>query len=485
MIYKLLAPFKTDFSLFSDVPIRQPETYTKFWERVQQNKAKLKARLGTDCLKKWGFSEELEEIKFYHADFNWITKSYNRYQLLDQDSLARTLQVIEIRINPGKQLPANQADIEFACSLKQLSVKVFDFEVSLLEADFQLDVDEQFIEKLDETQKNGIKIGSLLAEELNQLLQIIFKWIRSNRKEDDLKIIEDESAKTITSSGYGQVLWVTRSLIFEPEDQVNQELVIKHWLKNSNIAKPGKDGAPSFLNQILKDPALHSTHWLNYLFREKSYDRPLISNPDAGWDGNYFCDAWEAMVYCQYYYSALEIVDLNLTRIMATSFSKSGNIKVNALKNQLEKYLRDANLLLAQFHDNQKYYKRSVKKFMDDIMDNWSFETVLIAPVENKVKVCQERLNQLHSKETERASKYSDLILGVISIASILSIFIALADYGRSMSTDSNLASYDLNTWNVIEWYAGQPTDLILSVSLSFSLLLIVAYLFFRNGHKI
>jgi len=187
------------------------------------------------------------------------------------------------------------------------------------------------------------------------------------------------------------------------------------------------------------------------------------------------------MLWAQFYYAALDVVDLRLTRILAQSFSRDPELNLNELKQRLEREMERANLLLLQFHDSAKYYKRTVKAEIDAILDYWSFQEVLVEPVQRKITVCEERLSLLHQQEAARSAVYTDMILLGIGITSIFSTLLALAEFGRTMANDANLASYDATSTNLVERFASQPTDAILILACIVSLLLVGLYFYYRR----
>jgi hypothetical protein len=275
------------------------------------------------------------------------------------------------------------------------------------------------------------------------------------------------------------VLWVTRTLIFEQDDGADKEAIVRHWLKDSggNEEENGK----LLIDQIIDCEDQHLTRWLNYLFREGSYPAE-VANPDEPFElVKPFCDEWEAMIYAQFFYAALDIVDLHLTRILAYALSQDHDPQISRLKSLLEHNIHKANLLLIQHHDNSKYYKRTVNAKLDEILDYWDFETVLVEPVQRKITLCQERLTLLHQEEVAKSAVYTDLILLGIGVTSIFGIFLSLAEYGRTMANDVDLASYDVNSTNIVDWFARQPTDVILVISSVLSLLLVVLYFYYRK----
>ena len=483
MRLKLLAPFRTGFDIVSELPIRDPVNYMQFWEEVVTHKEDLRIILPHDL----SLSSDVHEIRFPHR---YRLNTNNRYRSLDSDSLERTIHVLEMDFDEipfmKDDLPADGSELIQALvgNLTFCCCRVYDHGISLLEMDFDLEDWLQtkpaadVFDYLDVLQDAGVQLGEILAHWYHEnLLQPLFGWIVDVHPESEKFIeIRDEDGGKIAN---GDVLWVTRTLIFEEWESANREQIIRHWLKDSG-GNEVVDGH-TLIDEIVAENDQHLTHWLNYLFREGAYHSLDTKRDEQSRCVRAFCDEWEGMLYAQYFYAALDVVDLHLTNILAFTLSDGVDIKIDRQKVLLANNIRKTNLLLIQLHDSSKYYKRTVKAELDDILAYWDFAEVLVNPVQNKIGLCQERLNQLHQQEAAKSAIYTDMILLGIGVTAIFGTFIALAEYGRTMANDVNLASYDVNSPNFVDWFATQPTDVILVVSSLLSLLLVVIYFYYRK----
>ena len=463
--------------------MRDPEGYEEFWKQLAQSKSKLRPELPHNL----SLSSKFSELNFPHTN---RLNPHNRYRSLESDSLERTIHVLELFMDKSVFSPTklfsvdNTLEQKLLENLNHLLCRVYDHGISLLE--LEIDLEDWLQSKsatevavfLDDLQIAGIELGEALAYWLNDnVLDPVFDWVKNTPKNSS-DFIETGEAN-IDNGEWGSVLWVTRTLIFEEGDATNQEYIIRHWLKDSGGAE--EVNGQSLMDQIIIDEKRHMTRWLNYLFREGAYQSLEIQSDIKSKCVRAFCDEWEAMVYAQYFYSALDIVDLHLTKILAYTLSDEPDIRIDRQKELLAKNIRNTNMLLIQLHDSSKYYKRTVKAKLDDILAYWDFEEVLVNPVQRKIDLCRERLTILHQQEAAKSAVYTDMILLGIGVTSIFGTFIALAEYGRNMANDVNLASYDVNSTNIVDWFARQPTDVILVVSSVLSLLLVVLYFYYRQ----
>ena len=521
MRYKLLVPFRTNFSISSEYPIQIPKEYSSFWAGLEHNKKELKERIKPKDL------EIINQINFSHKD---QASPYNRYQKLDEDSLERTLHIIDFHLNKTQLFDILKNEIEEVCEkytetnkdkdelLNTLNAQkgntleicekysmsdedktlihllnnavwlncwVFGYGTSIFEVDFKVDKllqketkKKEIENQLDNLQKVGIALGEFLGEKItNDFLNPVFTWIK--KKEKIRSFIEPSENSNVKNDFSGKVFWVTRTIIFESKFIVNKEVIIRHWLKGTITSSLVKD--KHAIDLIVKENTQYSVKWLSYLFRENSY--PITEFESL----NPFCDKWEGMIYAQYYYSAMEVVDLKLTRILAKSMSNNNrNIQISNLRKELENAIKDANFLLIEFHHNSKFYKRSVKSEMDKILKYWEFQKVLIEPVQHKINLCQQRLDFLHQKKIDNSSIFTDMILMGIGITAVIGLFLNLAQYGRTMAIDSDLASYDIESnFNIIDWFAVQPTDRLLIISFVVSFFLGILYYYKRKSQTL
>lgn len=494
MRLKLLAPVRTEFSIVSEAPILESGRYAAFWDTVAEHSPALRARLSAAL--RPSEHDGVIQLRFPHRPA-YCLDPFNRYQSLEGDSLERPLHVLEVHLDhpaAGAHLPPDVSALLKRSNLyvEQITWRVFDYGISLLEVDIHLGevldavTSEQIPAVLNDLQQTGVRVGERLAAHgAERLLRPLFDELYDIAGSTDF--IESDPAPHGPDAN-GKVLWVTRTLIFDAESDAHPP-VIRHWLKDVGLTggerdaleTPADEHRESLIDRLIHDDTQHLMRWLNYLFRERAYPAEATYPGTRSRLVKPFCDAWEAMLHAQFYYGALDLVDLRLTRILAQSLTPDSSLQVDQLKAVLEQNIRKANLLLVQFHDSSKYYKRTVKSELDDILAHWDFERVLIEPVKDKIKLCEERLTLLHRKEAARSAIYTDVILLGIGITSIFGTSLALAEYGRTMANDADLGSYDVNSANFIEGFAALPTDVILVGAFVLSLLLGVLYAHYRK----
>lgn len=489
MRFKLLAPVETDFSIVSDLPIRDPDAYTRFWDDVQEGMTLIEAELRAAVPAGIVLPSE-PELRLAHTSEH-RRYAHNRYQSLESDSLERPLHVLELSLSRPSFTDWTSADNDDRRSwltdhLERITCRVFDHGITLIEVDIPLGdlicktPPEEIPDMLDELQRAGIALGEYVAVRCaNELLRPVFNWIRTPRRD---AFIEPPRVNGAATSN-GKVLWVTRTLIFEKGDATNRDETINHWLKDSG-GNDVQDGQ-TLAERIAGDDRTYMTRWLNYLFREKSYVPPPADERDPDQLAHAFCDVWEGMLHAQFFYAAMDVVDLRLSRILAEAYSRDTRLTIREMKDELEVNIRKSNLLLLKFHDSSKYFKRTVKDALDDILKYWEFDLVLIQPVQHKIRLCEERLNLLHKKASARAAIYTDLILLLIGVTAIFGTLLGLAEYFRTMTHDVNFATYEFTNPDLVADFASLPAHSILLGAAVLSLVVVGAYYFLRRRQTV
>jgi hypothetical protein len=487
MIYKLLAPMHSPFALEPGRNLNEPVKYSEFWDLASERKSELAEHVS---LEQMGLGVNLERLHFLHTSSGWQSP-YNRYRTLQSNSLERSIELMQMTLERPPlvgELAKQAGDTLEAMLLDRvhwITCRVYDNNIALMEIDIDLgdwisrmkvgEVPEQ----LDNLQDAGVKIAAELARRFGEeLLFPLTRWLDDIGR--DRKSVPDTrlSNRTLSTNRFGELLWTTRTLIFQRGDGKNRAAAIRHWLKDSGVTKEGE-------LTPLHDSGAHMTRWLNYLYRENAYPEEGLFRTDTDGRRLPFCDTWESMLIAQYYYSALDVLDQHLTFILAKALDSDAKIRMVDLQSILERTIQKANLLMLRIHDDGKYLKRTVKDELDEILDFWNFETVVVDPVREKTQLCQERLTLLHEQSASKSALYTDLILLGIGIFAIFEFFLNIVVYGRSMVTDVDLATYDVNSVNVVHWLSEQPTDVTLVLSAGLSVLVLAFYFYFRRRQSV
>lgn len=492
MVLHIMAPFRTHFKLYDESVIYNPDEYSQFWDKAKEEIQK----------KDYGF----KNIYFTHTS-SGTTKTKSRFRTVDQNSLVKTIEIIHLTATPDdneikqtfeqvkNQVLENQQYIDSVKLIAEsVVVKLFNNSVGILELDVNitnvLDDEQEVESNLDLLQEFAVSLGERLAQQLYKtkietflraLLslpnssQFIIHSLFEYKNAKANKILVPES----TTGNYNIVVnWVTRSLLFETEDKKNITRIIQHWLKDSG------DG------EMIADATKHSDkcayRWLNYLFREKAYSRSLTADGAIDYTQP-FADEWDAMIISQYYYCAFEALNDLLDITLATAFlsykrkDNKHKHKLKDINRKLEREIIDSHELLIEYQKNFAYYKRNVGQYIKEILTGWDFENAILSQVTNKIELCEQRMEILHQKATEKSSLYTDLLLLSIAVISVIAFMFQVIEYGRTISHNADLALYESNTVNLVNVLSERPTDFAITLSLGLMIIIFIVYYIFRR----
>ena len=265
------------------------------------------------------------------------------------------------------------------------------------------------------------------------------------------------------------VLWVTRSVICEADDArrmepgpMNLGQFLTGWLKDI--------GDEERTASTARDPNAHCVRWVNYVFREDFFTSPRFEH------------VWEGLCLCQYYYSALDALNDRLNGVISVSNRMAEELHFHSLREVLDETVQRTAILLLNYNEALTYMNRDKRAAVRDIMEYWEFERIEHTTRE-KMKVCRERLDDLHRKSAEKSSRYTEGLLFGIGLLAILDLGIGLAMFGRAPA-ESAFAQDERYSGVILAALAGLPPTAIIIFSVLAIVGLGVFYLRLRNKKR-
>ncbi|GAA3771145.1 hypothetical protein GCM10022225_67880 [Plantactinospora mayteni] len=480
---RILAPVVVDYYAVPGSALRDPEAHARFWAERESDLDALLPRLapqgpaevaepapGTDAASAPAGPPPVVVLKHTRP-----RSSLNLYRSISAHAAERTLHVLTGRLRP-EHLSERPGDPRWS-GLVEISFRLYDHGLMLLEMLAEVDPwltgpTDRLPARLDELQARAVELGERTAREVvRRYLDPVLALLRAADRDEAVLHAATPADDPVTAE-FGEVLWVTRSLVVDPSGPGAEEMT-RHWVKD---VVTGDDRAPA--DRLLDGDLDHLVRWLNYLFLDRTGAgaRMLPGDP--------FRDQWEALRYAQVFYGVLERIDARLSRILADSAAAGSRWELERLKGQLTRLSQRAELIIMERQDLSKYLKRAVRVEMDAILDFWDYEKLLEQPVHFKIELCGRRLAELAARRTARSAMFTDLILLGIAMTSILGTALAVTEFGRSIASDPEMAAYDLGRSALVAWVASQPADAILITSGVVSALLVIVYLFFRRDRS-
>jgi hypothetical protein len=514
MKLRLLAPFRSHFCLTLGHAVKAGQAsnisneYVSFWDSVQK---RFDSEGGAGLLSNVG------NAAFMHCDAYLKNDDGPRYARIDADATSYTDEVITLRpesipaLDDGKldriigilsaKRPMGYAAYTRLSTLMRaepdsILIRVFDNNISLLEAGFDINKPIGDLEEADyeafcvQLREAAVFLGEILVFHYYETVVFpLFRWLDNCRTPEDgfiEKLRSDNPAYRFFATGRSsftyplgpdfdnspagvnvpptEVLWVTRSLICEPEDSgfVDVSSLVRAWLLDV--------GESAQRDQAIKDPAAYCAHWLNYVFREDF------------WGTTHADDIWSAMTLCQYYYAALDCLNQRLNAVISLSNRDSAEMRVKALREVLDVTVQRATVLLLNFNEIQNYMSRRKLSAFSEIMTYWNFDRFQQTTLE-RMRVCRERIDDLHRRSTEKSSLYSEFFLFAIGLLAVLDLGIGLAMFGRSPS-DPAFAQDERYSGTILAYFAGLPASTIIVTAFAAMGLLATFYIRIRNRRR-
>jgi len=533
MYLKLLSPFYTGFRIAPGNRTNLPGSYVNFWDNLKLSSHSINVRASNSqplessvTLRNKQVSPSQPELYFsFHYRHATETKDNILYASIDRDTLPLPVEIMTIKIvdptnyidkkldsllqrklensqdsallsnlaTGNEQNEAKRQTLEKLLKCKTLvadsdalEIRIYDHDIGILTVpitvkcpqDFHSDC-ALFLEILRDT---GIEFAAALIQEIYQ------DYLASILNDLVLKSVEhfgsDEVIQHLAVDPAEQILWITRTLIFESEDRCSNgharrasntghwmDSYIVEWLKDTGIPDSSEDAVDSHrgiysLQELLTKENSYSMSWLNYLFREG------VTSQEQE-------DAFEAMHLAQYYYAALEKLNNGLHKIIGTAFSPIAEQDIRSLNYSLKQISNRTNMLIAEYQEIQKYLKRRKQKILGKIMAGWFFQDI-ISNAEKKLSICLQRINSLNQISSHRNTFLTDTILLIIGMLSIIDLSIALSEYGRTLNTDATLGIRSEST-RILNFYASVASDIMLLLCLLFIGSFVGVYLILRN----
>ncbi|NEK84592.1 hypothetical protein GCU60_02265 [Blastococcus saxobsidens] len=475
MQLRVLAPTVVDHTTVPGAAVREPERYARFWTSQQEPVDRLLHRLAPAPAGQPGTEPAPPVVRLEHVR---PASAANRYRVISDLAVDLPVHVLTGSLRP-EHLPEAFAgrDPALCGGVREITLRLHDHGILLVELLVDVDAwlagrEEPLEECLDLLQDAAVALGAAVAREaVHRYLDPVLALLREADRGDDVLA---PAARPGDGAGlFGEVLWVTRSLVVGRAD-ADCEAVVRHWLKD--VAAVRGEQAPP-VERLVTGEIDHLARWLNYVFLDGSAAGGTML------PGQRFTDSWEAMRYAQFFYAALDVVDTRLSKILADSAAATARWELAQLQEQLVGLSRRAELVVMDRQALAKHLKRAVRVEMDQILDLWDYAELVEAPVLFKIGICDRRLAELAARRTARSSLVTDLILLGIGVTSVLGTALALSDFGRTMASDPGMARYDIGRNSVTAWFAAQPADALLLISATVSAALVVLYLLFRRNH--
>lgn len=284
--------------------------------------------------------------------------------------------------------------------------------------------------------------------------------LQQSRVHDASKVAAKAQQST---SRRGPALWVTRSLFFEETRQIDDADIpelLECWL--TPVSHADWRGA-------IKNTG-YSMQWLRYGFDEK-----IMADKKSD-----FTDAWESMLFSQFFWAAMETVEHDMFAALGRLNSKvtrGGSLK--ASYQNLIQVRETAELTLAHYEHLKRYLTRTRVKLVEQIMDGWGFKS-MVKNLRDTIMLCNQRHHTLLQRASAQNSLFTDILLFFIGTVAIIELMITMSITGRTLSSDAALGLRNEGELDVLGLLSTLPMDRLLLSSVVIIGIIVYFYVRYR-----
>ena len=413
------------------------------------------------------------------ADFSARTATHELYRTIDEHGVDRQthLATLSMRAEHLGIAPQRIGPSDAVLMLRSVTIRLHDNNIAVIDSSVSITGSSSELAALsaEELSSASVEFGSSIVAECSRRylepLCALARSIDGHHRVIDRPFAPDDQRR----DDIGHAVWVARALLIERHDDDVVELATS-WLDDTGV-----DARATVAQLRRPEGADHCIRWLQYLLVFDDLDESTTTDQHGlrGLD-----DAWEALLIGQYFYSALDRIDLQLSRVLAEASGGLSGWHAAALHRDLETLSHRAELLLLTRRDVAKYLTRPVRFELDALLESWDYSTVLHEPVMQKIASCERRLAALAARRAARSTLITDVILLGIAITGILGTALALSAFGRESLNDPNAGGFDLGRSQLVDWFAAQSADVVVGAAVSVSALIALVYLYFRRAHR-
>ena len=384
------------------------------------------------------------------------------YLTLSEDSLETPLHVFTIR----QTGPLAVLGLPEGCAIKEMELRFHDHNVLMMELciDITAYLGDRPLRRGDARDLEG------LAHQagLRSCRYIEAAWLSSLRATVQ-SIDRDEDFVRFADGGGIEMMWTARALFADTASERGLGLA-PAWLDDAGASREEID-------EIMTGQREYFCAWLNYLFLSPDPESAAMLRREE--DG---VEVWAGLRHAQYFYAALELVDVRLSEVLAQTHTTLSGVDLAMLREELTSASHAADLIVMQRQETEKYLRRSVHAHMREILDGWQTAELVERPVRQKAALCAQRVSAISDDLARRAGVWTDLILLGIAVTSILGTALSVVAFGRTLGSDALMAGYDSGNSGIIEFLASQPADAVLLTSVVISVGLALIYVMYRRS---
>ena len=512
----LMAPFRVHFCLdsraLSHIYPGTAADYFTFWDKLAERVADRTEPSGilgevaylhsadTDARQRPEYFSIAEDTDVVPAASLIINPRYEATRLDDlwRSAMATELEAQRTNGTSVRDTAAGDWCAPFSADPSTLRLTVFDNTIAIIETTFDIAIDQApFRSDPDELQLFlrttqgaanrfiGALVDDYYARALHPFLLALYEsqpprsaYLLDPRSMTCFRDLDHASANgSPQAGGTGRVKWVTRTLHLSAEERNapnadTYRLIARRWLADT--------GAYSDAEEIIENKRSFSFRWVNYLHwpRTLSVDDTDLAD---GWEATLaYEDAWDALKLAQYFYATVDALNINLSLILGSAYSRDAAPAIRNLNDTLADITSRTKLVILNFREREKYLVRAKLDMLRSmIFAAWDFDG-FVTQTEEKAKLCEERIQQIHNKSSERNGFVTDILLLLIGTVSFFGLALDIARSAREFSTDATVGLRDEGLFDILSRISSVPMDTVIGVAFISILGMVIIYGLFR-----
>ncbi|MEI7670443.1 MAG: hypothetical protein WCJ33_10215, partial [Pseudomonadota bacterium] len=144
---------------------------------------------------------------------------------------------------------------------------------------------------------------------------------------------------------------------------------------------------------------------------------------------------WDVMNSAQYFYAAMDVVNINLVRYIGITFNRQSNQMLSALSKDMENIINSVTILQVRYNDLAMEMQGVARRLYQAIQKEWEFEK-MVSNVQKKLDLCKSNITVLNQETNNRNQGRTEIMLTSLAGISIMSIFIELGAYATQLPAE-------------------------------------------------
>jgi hypothetical protein len=137
---------------------------------------------------------------------------------------------------------------------------------------------------------------------------------------------------------------------------------------------------------------------------------------------------WDVMLSAQYFYAAMDIVNVNLIKYVGTVFNRQNSDSLHSLGDDMENIITLVTILQVHYNDTIVDLQGISQKLFHAIQKEWKFDN-LVRNVDRKLSLCKSNITILGQQTTERNQWRTEIVLKALAGTNLIYLFLAVSGY--------------------------------------------------------